>query len=582
MSKVNNNIENNIKCNEVYNYDFLYDIGDKLIEPEIQMGKRIGIVGAGLAGLTAAYRLKQAGYTPIIFEGSGRIGGRCFSGKFHNGQVYEHGGELIDTYHTDIQNLVAELGLELDDVKAAQNPNSELTFQVIDYDHCPPELTKYTYTEAFADYQLIFNRIITDTNNAYPATYDNCNEAAIKLDRMTLEEYIDDITSILRPDGKGAKSKMAQLLKVAYTGEYGSEPYKQSPLNLIFLLGFGKIDIFELFGISDERYHIKGGNSLLVRRLVEELIKEPTPIQIRLHHKLTKIKRLDNSKYRLYFESKDDKSKKDFDHIILAIPFSIMRTDREFTGIDFHKAGFSSLKKYAINNLGMGKNAKLNVQFKNRYWNDLEYDGTTYATNDPRLCQKEKTYQSTWEVTRGQDGDTGVLVNFVGGEYTKNFHTSAYIENGYDRNKYIKKITKDFLYKLNPVLPGSFEEENFAFDGYFIQNVVCDNWSESQWHRGSYSYWKSGQYCGGKGILNFDGSSYGGVVPFAGVEQEAEPRDDPDPCQRNCHFAGEHTSIESQGFLNGAVESGNRVAQEIIDCMNNICPRKFIKRFYRA
>jgi monoamine oxidase len=31
----------------------------------------------------------------------------------------------------------------------------------------------------------------------------------------------------------------------------------------------------------------------------------------------------------------------------------------------------------------------------------------------------------------------------------------------------------------------------------------------------------------------------------------------------NCHFAGEHTSIDFQGYLNGAVETGERAAGEI-------------------
>uniref|UniRef100_A0A6C0IYE0 Amine oxidase domain-containing protein n=1 Tax=viral metagenome TaxID=1070528 RepID=A0A6C0IYE0_9ZZZZ len=33
---------------------------------------------------------------------------------------------------------------------------------------------------------------------------------------------------------------------------------------------------------------------------------------------------------------------------------------------------------------------------------------------------------------------------------------------------------------------------------------------------------------------------------------------------RNCHFAGEHTSFDYQGYMNGAVVSGNRVAEEIL------------------
>ena len=58
---------------------------------------RIVVVGGGLAGLTCAYRLKQAGVTAELHEASDRLGGRCWSirGAFAPGLVAEHGGELI-------------------------------------------------------------------------------------------------------------------------------------------------------------------------------------------------------------------------------------------------------------------------------------------------------------------------------------------------------------------------------------------------------------------------------------------------------------------------------------------------------
>ncbi|MCK9912167.1 FAD-dependent oxidoreductase, partial [Microbacteriaceae bacterium K1510] len=80
--------------------------------------QEIVIIGAGLAGLSCAYRLQQAGYRAKVYEASNRVGGRCWTrrGDFEDGQIAEHGGELIDRGHTNIKQLVQELGLELDNL----------------------------------------------------------------------------------------------------------------------------------------------------------------------------------------------------------------------------------------------------------------------------------------------------------------------------------------------------------------------------------------------------------------------------------------------------------------------------------
>ena len=76
------------------------------------------IVGAGIAGLTAAYRLHQHGIPVRVLEAQDRVGGRMWSlpGAFADGQVVELGGELIDTGHHAIRGLAAELGIGLDDL----------------------------------------------------------------------------------------------------------------------------------------------------------------------------------------------------------------------------------------------------------------------------------------------------------------------------------------------------------------------------------------------------------------------------------------------------------------------------------
>ena len=74
----------------------------------------------------------------------------------------------------------------------------------------------------------------------------------------------------------------------------------------------------------------------------------------------------------------------DVDHVVLAIPFSILR------GVNFGKAGFEPLKVTAIKELSMGTNSKLHVEFTDRFWYGAGNNGNTYA---------DTGYQNTWEVT---------------------------------------------------------------------------------------------------------------------------------------------------------------------------------------
>jgi monoamine oxidase len=83
---------------------------------------RIAIVGAGVAGLNAAYKLQQAGLRARIFEGSDRTGGRMFTATdlMGDGLTTELGGEFIDSTHEELLALMTEFGLERIDKQAPE------------------------------------------------------------------------------------------------------------------------------------------------------------------------------------------------------------------------------------------------------------------------------------------------------------------------------------------------------------------------------------------------------------------------------------------------------------------------------
>src|SRR5919204_3564283 len=173
---------------------------------------RIVVVGAGLAGLTTAYRLKQAGYSAQVHEASDRVGGRCWTirGAFADGQLAEHGGELIDQGHTEIRQLAQELGLNLDNLLAAE-PNG--TEDIYRFDDQP-----YTFDEATRDLKGIWQQIHSDVSAAgYPTLYNSSTQRGRELDALSIAQYID----LYVPGGRA--SKLGQLLDIAYNIEYGAE-----------------------------------------------------------------------------------------------------------------------------------------------------------------------------------------------------------------------------------------------------------------------------------------------------------------------------------------------------------------------
>jgi monoamine oxidase len=456
---------------------------------------RIAVIGAGLAGLTCAYRLKQAGYLATVYEASDRVGGRCWTirGAFDDGQIAEHGGELIDQGHTNIRQLAQELGFTLDNLLAAQVNGTEDFFYFDGAD--------YSFADATDDLKDIWQQLHKDVSAAsYPTLYNNFTPRGFELDHMSITDWINAFVPASAHGydvGPGMQSKLGQLIDVAYNIEYGAESNIQSSLNMLYLLAYSGQGQLRIFGPSNEKYHVKGGNDQIPQALASILGD-----QIVLGAELTAIAQNRDGTYSLSFR-KGGKATI-VDRVVLALPFSLLRS------VEYSRANFGALKDTAIRNLPMGTNSKLHVQFTDRHWNPLGNNGNTFS---------DRGYQNTWEVTRAQPGRSGILVDYTGGDIGASFGSGT-----------PDSRARQFLSQIEPILPGLSAKYN--------GKATVDFWTAYPWTKGSYSYWKVGQYTG-----------------FSGVEKERRGK---------VHFCGEHTSQDFQGYLNGGVETGERVANEEI------------------
>jgi monoamine oxidase len=444
------------------------------------------IVGGGMAGLIAGYRLRQAGVPVRILEAQRRTGGRMYSLRDHfaDGQVCELGGELIDTGHEHIRALAGELGIELDDL-STDDPSLDREVWYFGG-------ARRSDADVVREFRPIAARIVTDlgtlTGDGHISFRTPGNAEA--LDRLTIAEWLDRA---------GASGWIRDLLRVAYTTEFGLEPERQSSLNLLTMIDPAP-DPFRIFGESDERFHVRGGNDRLTSALAERLGDA-----IETGVRLEALCEMPDGSFRCAVRRDATTIDVDADHVLLAMPFTLLRQVR----LDVDLPG---PKRRAIEELGYGTNAKLMIGTASRPWRERHRSNGSTLTDLP--------YQLTWETSRLQPGAAGIITNFTGG--------AAGIRVGQGT---AAERSAEVSAQLERIFPGYAVARSGMTEARF-------HWPSFEYTRGSYASYLPGQRTG-----------------IAGVEGERV---------RRLHFAGEHCSRDAQGFMEGACETGERAAREIL------------------
>jgi monoamine oxidase len=406
------------------------------------------IVGAGTAGLTAAYYLAKEGIGSAIYEGSARVGGRMFTAQKFNdeGMFCELGGEFVDTQHEDLIKLCADLGLAVQDLTV----DEKYPVQEVYYSRNRVRTEK----EVIAAFKPLATRLIQDAKvlqvdgELTVPTYNSelAKSARVKeLDRMTLTEYIN---------ASRIDAWLADLISNAYVGEYGLDAGQQSALNMLVLIEPATDKGFKIFGESDEAKRIQGGSETLPRTLAKT-VSEAVPIAY--EHKLMAV-RDQGTHFTLTFDHAGKTVDVTGKRLILAIPPPLLKD------IDMKGLALSPVKRQAIAEWGFGTNSKLMLGFQKRVWEKSPV---------PRgfSLLPDQSAQEYWETSIAQPGTRGIITCFLGGEQGRVIAPTQQVQ------------ALDFL---DRVFPGT----KAAFDG----NKMLMHWPSQKLAQGSYTCSKPGQY----------------------------------------------------------------------------------------
>jgi monoamine oxidase len=347
-----------------------------------QPGKRVIIIGAGMAGLVAAYELARAGHDPLVLEAQNRVGGRVYTlRKFAPGLYAEAGAMRIPRVHDLTLGYIEHFGLQLRPFvmgnpkglvyvggrrmtaeQAGLTPD-ELGFSVADHErgHSASAL----WEEATKDLKALLE--------ADPIA--GWEQIVREYDGYTLREFLE-----LKGFSEGAIEM------------YGVMNFVEAGINNAVTEEFR-----EDFGKAyEDMQEIVGGTDGLPNAFYAEIAD-----RIRFGAEVHAIDQ-DTDQVTVHFKTESGRYSVTGDHAIVTLPFSVLRQIEVLTP-------FSREKQRAIRQLNYSASTKVLFQVSERIWetDDGIYGGATvtdlpirrmnYPTPDPTNARGMLLASYTWD-----------------------------------------------------------------------------------------------------------------------------------------------------------------------------------------
>ena len=434
-------------------------------------GTSVIVVGAGLAGLSAAVQLRKDGARVTVVEARDRVGGRVRTLRdvFVHEQHAEAGGDFIDHGQEEIRGLAADYGLTV-------RPVLRGGFSFVRH-KTPGEIMGRPVLAERA-WKPIADRA-TPFLKAYQLAEQRWDSAiARNLAQRSVADWLEEIK---------ADSAMRSMVR-GLRGFFLADPEDLSLLVLIDQLSSDAPG-------QDRMGRIEGGNDRLPVAMAATL-------EDALHLNTVALAvRYDQGSMRLMVQGANgDQAQMKADYVIFAVPVTTLRAIDIRPDLPVEQAKVFARLKY-------GRVTKSLLQFDRRFWK-RKSRAAAYGTDAPS--------GAIWDGNEEQRGKAGILTLMAGGQASE------------DSQKILtQEGVEGLIRSLSWLKPGGSE--------LLSSHVVT--WEEDPWAQGGYAY--------------FDPAFDPAWRPWL-----ARPHG-------RILFAGEHTSIKWQGYMNGAVESGLRAAAEV-------------------
>ncbi len=400
--------------------------------------KEVLVLGAGLAGLAAAYELDKAGFGVTVLEARSRPGGRVrtYRDPFADGLYAEMGAEYVDASDELAHKYCKEFGLKVltaklydgifvrgksISMKALKSGGVNLPYQGTQPGKLFGQEMQYTK-------DLVAQ--IEDRDNLPPEI--------LKLDNLSVVELLLE---------KGAPEDIIALYTYLNATESTARPHEMSALSMVRAhasAGFFNEDVDEgrIFGGNDQL------PKAFARRLADKILYRRPVRRIAHSGRGGEVWFLEDGAVRSMRAP----------WLVVAIPFKVLR-DIEIT------PAFSFEKMNVIRTMSYGHVMKVAMQYKRRFWDEPGSIGQRVFT-DTKL-------RRIYDMSIDQAGPRGILMSFTSGADAERL---GLLSDEDRRRTALAETTKVW-----PEAPKYWE------------GAAVKYWNEDRWVRGSYSFRGVGQ-----------------------------------------------------------------------------------------